>query len=287
MNAPLVVIVGETAGGKSALAMEVARRFDGEIVCADATTVYRGFDIGTAKPSEKERAEIPHHLLDVADAAKGFTVGQFKQLAEQAISSIHARGKLPILVGGSGLYVNSVLYNYQFRDTPNTYERDVLNTMSLAELLALADKRGLDTKGVDAANPRRVIRLLETNGKLAQRSPLRPNTCVIGIVIDREQLLSQVEKRVSTMMQNGLEKEVRELSSRYGWGCEAMKAIGYREWQQYYTGEVDLAGVSAQILADTMKLAKKQRTWFRRNNSIQWVADPSEAVAIVTTFMNK
>lgn len=284
---PLIVIVGETASGKSVLAMELARRFEGEIICADATTVYQGFTIGAAKPSEKDRAEITHHLLDVADAANGFTAAQFKALAEQAVADISARGKLPIMVGGSGMYVDSVLFDYQFNFIPDTYERDVLNTMSLTELLELAHVRDLDVSGIDTANPRRIVRLIETNGKAPQRGALRKNTCVIGLRTDRELLTTQVEKRVMQMIENGLEQEVHRLSGRYGWDCEAMKAIGYREWRQYFEGNENMNDVRKQIASDTMKLAKKQRTWFKRNNSIQWITDPSKAVDIATTFMNK
>lgn len=286
-TSPLVVIVGETASGKSALGMELAERFGGEIICADAMTVYPGFNIGTAKPSETDRAKVPHHLLDIADPAQGFSAAQFKQEAERAIADILARGKLPIMVGGSGLYIESVLYNYQFNVLPNTGERDVLNTMSLAELLVLARERGLDTTGIDAANPRRVMRLIETNGLKAVRSDLRENTCVIGIRTNREQLESRVKRRVEAMLTAGLEVEVTELAERYGWGVEAMKSVGYREWRTYFEGNASLTETVEQIAQSTMQLAKKQRTWFKRNNSIHWITDPSEAVDIVTTLLNK
>ncbi len=286
LTTPLIVIVGETASGKSALAMDLARRFNGELICADATTVYCGFDIGSAKPSEKDRAEVPHHLLDVAGAEEGFTAARFKQLADRATIDISARGKLPIMVGGSGLYIDSVLYDYQFKALPNTDERDVLNTMSLADLLVLAHERGLDTSSVDTANSRRVVRLIETNGVHTKRSELRPNTCVLGVQINRELLRSQVKKRVAAMLEAGLENEVKTLASRYGWSGEAMKAIGYREWQSYFAGQATLEQTADRIVTDTMRLAKKQRTWFQRNNSIQWVSDPKKAVDIVTTFLN-
>ncbi|QQS20373.1 tRNA (adenosine(37)-N6)-dimethylallyltransferase MiaA [Candidatus Saccharibacteria bacterium] len=283
----LVVVVGETAGGKSALGMEIAKRFNGEIICADSVTVYRGFDIGSAKPSKADQAMITHHLLDVANAAEPFTVAEFKKLAEQAIASITSKGKLPILVGGSGLYVDSVLYDYQFNSAPNTSERDVLNTMSLSELRSLAVKRRLDITRVDTANPRRLIRLIETNGEQSTRSKMRINTCVVGLKVDPATLKSQVEKRVAAMLEVGLENEVEKLSALYKWDCESMKSVGYREWRYYFAGEASLSETAAQICVSTMQLAKKQRTWFKRNNSIQWVSDPSSAVEIITTFLNK
>ena len=282
----LVVIVGETASGKSALAMDIARRFNGEIICADAMTVYQGFDIGTAKPSENDQAEVPHHMLDVASPTTGFSAAQFKAQAEQAIHAISARGKLPVLVGGSGLYVDSVLYDYAFLPSPNIGERDVLNTMELADLLTLAHDRGLDTSSVDTANKRRVIRLIENGGAVARRAPLRPQTCIIGLRTERDNLESQVKKRVTAMLEAGLEDEVRGLAGRYGWDIEPMKSIGYREWREYFAGQADSHETQEQIVRSTMQLAKKQRTWFKRNISIQWVHDPSNAVDIVTTFLN-
>lgn len=282
----LVVIVGETASGKSALAMDIARQFNGEIICADAMTVYQGFNIGTAKPSENDQAEVPHHMLDVASPTTGFNAAQFKTLAEQAIHAISARGKLPVLVGGSGLYVDSVLYDYAFLPSPNIGERDVLNTMQLADLLMLAHERGLDTSGIDIANKRRVIRLIENGGAVAQRAPLRPQTCIVGLRTERDSLESQVKKRVTAMFEAGLEDEVRGLAGRYGWDAEPMRSIGYREWREYFAGQADLHETQEQIVRSTMQLAKKQRTWFKRNISIQWVHDPSNAVDIVTTFLN-
>ena len=132
----LLVIVGETASGKSALAMQMAKQYNGEIIAADAWTVYRGFDIGTAKPSAAEQAAVPHHMLDVADPATGFSAAVFKRLAEPIITDIHARGKLPILVGGSGLYIDSILYDYSFLEQPPARLRAELNDATIPELLA-------------------------------------------------------------------------------------------------------------------------------------------------------
>lgn len=286
-DSQLIAIVGETASGKSALAMEIARRFDGEIICADAMTVYRGFNIGTAKPSETDRLAVPHHLLDIADPAQGFNVAAFQQLASRAMADIWSRGRVPILVGGSGLYIDSVLYDYELQPSPNIDERDVLNTMELAELLALALSRGLDISGVDVRNKRRVIRLIENGGIASARAPLRPHTCIVGMHIERNELESRVKQRVESMLVAGLENEVRGLSEKYSWDSESMKSIGYREWREYFAGQQSLDETEERIIRSTMQLAKKQRTWFKRNNSIQWVADPSIAVDIVTTFLNK
>lgn len=282
----LIAVVGETASGKSELAMQIARHCKGEIVCADAWTVYAGFDIGSAKPSVAERSEIQHHVLDVADPAVGFSVAQFQRLANEAIADIWRRKKLPILVGGSGLYIDSVLYQYSFNSKSNRYQRDVLNTMSIAELQKLSDSLGLNTAGVDMKNKRRVIRLIETNGKQASRSALRSGACVIGLMPNREELEDRMKSRVQHMIQAGLMAEVTTLAGQYGWKAEAMKGIGYREWRGYFEGSTNLADTKEKIVRSTLQLAKKQRTWFRRNKDIRWFESSESAYNFVQAFLS-
>lgn len=286
MNQPLIAIVGETASGKSALALELARRFSGEIICADSWTVYVGFDIGTAKPSAAERAEIPHHMLDIANPYDGFSAALFKEMVVTVIAQIHERGNLPILVGGTGLYIDSVLYDYGFLDRAEPDERATLDAMGLAELIAHAGTQGLTLDGIDTNNKRRVIRHIENRGERPAKSPLRPNTLVLGMNIPRESLQARVDQRVDVMLAAGLENEVRNLVNTYSWDVEPMKGIGYREWRDYFAGIQDLAETRQQIIRSTMQLAKKQRTWFKRNNSIHWVDNWGEAVEITTTYLN-
>jgi tRNA dimethylallyltransferase len=284
---PVVVIVGETASGKSALALELAERFGGEIICADALTVRRGVDIGTAKPSPEDRRRVPHHLIDVAEPCEDFTAAVFKDQALAAIQDISSRGKLPFLVGGTGLYTDAVLYDYGFLPAGDREAREVLNQMSLEELLEQAEERELDTMRIDTRNKRRVIRLLETNGQVAKRSDLRPNTLILGVLIPREQLVDNITKRTDAMFAAGLETEVRRLAETNGWDCEALKGIGYREWREYFASTQTLDETRQRIIKSTLDLAKRQRTWFKRNNSIQWVANSGESVALVTTLLSK
>lgn len=290
MSVPkLVVVVGETASGKSALALELARRFNGEIICADSWTVYKGFDIGTAKPSRLERAEVPHHLLDVADPRGGFSAAIFQQLAEPVIAAIARRGRVPILVGGTGLYIDSVLYHYSFMKKPAPELRAELNAMSLDELIAEAEKRGFLRREMDLRNKRRVIRLIETEGKLPERKPLRPNTLIVGLQPPREDLDVRIERRVDAMLEAGLEREVSELAERYGWDAEVMKGVGYAQWSGYFEGSDSLDETRAKIVKATRDLAKRQRTWFKRNKSIHWLSTPVKwpnVVELVTTFLN-
>jgi tRNA dimethylallyltransferase len=286
--APLIVVVGETASGKSDIALRLAQQFDGEIVCADSWTVYKDFDIGTAKPSHLERAQIPHHLLDVADPRGGFSAAVFQKLAEPAIQAISRRGKVPIMVGGTGLYIDSVLYHYSFLEEPSPELRAELNAMTLDELVKQAEKRGFLTEGIDTRNKRRVIRLLENEGALPERQPLRQNTLILGLQVERDALKQKIIDRTDAMLAAGLQDEARDLAERYGWEAEPMKGIGYREWQDYFLGQQSLAETRQKITKDTLDLAKRQRTWFKRNKSIQWFTTPvkwQSVVDSVTTFL--
>lgn len=287
IGGPLIVIVGETASGKSALALDLAQKFNGEIICADAMTVYRDFDIGTAKPNRKERELVPHHLLDVTTAQEGYSAPQFQRAAFEAIRDIFGRGHLPILVGGTGLYIDSVLYDYSFLQPSTELLREALNDMSLAELIVMAKQKGLPIESVDIRNKRRIIRLIENNGAMPRRSELRFNTLVFGITQTKVGLEERITERVQSMVAHGLEQEVATLSQQYGWEAEPMKAIGYREWQDYFSGNQSLELTLERISSGTKRLAKKQRTWFKRNNSIQWISNRDEAVATTTTFLNK
>jgi tRNA dimethylallyltransferase len=226
-------------------------------------------------------------LLDVADPAKGFSAVEFKRLAQVAIDDITARSKLPIMVGGTGLYIDSIIYDYSFLPPSDPALRAALNAMDLKQLLARADELELDTTGIDLRNKRRIIRLIENNGVRPSKHAMRDNTLILGLQVPREELHSRIERRVDAMLAAGLEQEALGLSQKYGWDVEPMKGIGYGEWAVYGAGERSLAEIRQRIIKDTVDLAKRQRTWFKRNNSIQWLSDRSNAVEIVTTFLNK
>ena len=285
--AKLIAVVGETASGKSTVGLELARRFNGEIIAADSWTVYRGFDIGTAKPSNSDQADIPHHLINIVDAHSGFNAALYKELALQAIADIQVRGKVPIMVGGTGLYVNSVLYDYSFMPAGPTDLRAQRNAMTIDELLAEIEAENISLGGIDVRNKRRLIRLLESGGERPENKGLRPNTLIIGLSVERQVLQQRIEQRVDAMLHDGLAQEVAALSNRYGWEVEPMKGIDYREWREYFEGSQNLALTRQRIIRATMQLAKRQRTWFKRDSSIQWLDDPSKAVDLATSFLNK
>lgn len=283
---PLLVIVGQTASGKSALALQLAQRFSGEIICADAWTTRRQFDIGSAKPSRLERKLVPHHMIDIIDPCDSFSAADFKEMASKKVQSISGKGRLPILVGGTGLYIDSILFNYSFRESGTPLARAKLNAMEIDQLVTLAVRRGISLEGTDASNKRRLVRLIETNGEEPSKTELREKTLILGLAVEAQDLRERVEARTRTMLKQGLEKEVKELSRKYGWNIEAMKGIGYHEWQELFAGSIGREEVESKIIKDTMALARKQRTWFKRNKSIHWLTTPvnmDKAVDLITT----
>lgn len=287
-SAKLVVIVGETGAGKSALAIKLAKRLDGEIIAADSRTVYKGMDIGTAKVAAAERAVVRHHLLDVVAPDQKFNAAEFKKLANQVIEDISNRGKLPIMVGGSGLYIDSVLFDYKFR-TPPANVREYLNKKSVTELQLMILERGLPMPKNDQ-NPRHLIRTIETDGLVSVKSGLRPNTLIIGLETDREVLRQRLAERADGMIKAGLVNEAKHMARQYGWDIEPLQAPAYKALRGHIEAAEPLETARQKLLNNEMALAKRQRTWFRRNKSIHWVATPviwQNVVALVTTFLNK
>lgn len=287
---PLVVVVGATATGKTSLAIRLAKKFNGEIVSADSWLVRRETNIGTAKPTDNELKQVPHHMINIISPCEDYSAARYKNEALKAIDSIWSRNKLPLLVGGTGLYIDSILYNYSFLPPSTNSERSKLNSMTLNELLVCAQNNKLPIDLIDKRNKRRIIRLIETGGKLPAKESLRDNTLIIGLSASKEALDQLIKIRVQEMITRGLEREVYELSKRYGWDCEALKGIGYHEWKLYFEGKLSLQATEDRINKDTIMLAKRQNTWFKRNKSIQWQTTPVNDVNvddIVTTFLSK
>ncbi len=248
----LIVIVGETCSGKSGLAMDLAKRFNGEIISADSRAVYRGLDIGTAKPTKKDQTKVRHHLIDIIEPGESFSVAKFKKLANKAIKDIAKRGKLPILAGGSGLYIDSVIYDFSFN--PNA-ERD-------------------------PKNPRHAL----TN---PSNKKLRGNTLIIGLRLERSKLESRLRKRVEQIVNSGLVQELKGLIDQYGPDIEVFRAPGYRAFMKYLNQEIDLEEAKELFVRYDLDLAKRQKTWFKRNKSIHWITNREQVVELVTTFLNK
>jgi tRNA dimethylallyltransferase len=283
----LIVIVGPTASGKTDLATRLAERFGGEIVCADSRTIYRGMDIGTAKPTAEERARAPHYLLDVVDPGEILSVAAFKDLAEGTIEEIACKGKAPFLVGGSGLYIDSVLFDYQFPAEADPERRVRLEAMSddeLHELLAAEDPEAYAR--VDLGNRRRVIRAIETAGEDRSRAmEMRAETLVLGLRLNKEIAQKRIEQRIEKMLEKGFLDEVRTIGETYGWESEALTATGYRSFKEVVLGTKPVRDAVAEMVRGHMLLAKKQMTWFKRNGAIRWLEDLGEAEGLVRDFL--
>jgi len=286
---PLVIIVGETASGKTGLAIKLAKELNGEIINADSWAVRRELNIGTAKPTPEEQAAIKHHLIDIVDPDEEFNAMEFKKLALSAIGDIYYRNKLPIIVGGTGLYIDSLIYDFEFLPKKTIVDRDEFNNKSIDELLDIIRSLNIDTEGIDLRNKRRLIRLIETGGAKPKKKSLRANTLILGIKWPRETLKERITLRVDEMLKEGLEDEVRKLHEKYGWNDEILKGVGYRQWQLYFDGGQSLEETRQQIISATLGLAKKQRTWFKRNNSIQWIDSSvklDHIVELITTTLD-
>jgi tRNA dimethylallyltransferase len=286
--AKLVVIVGPTGSGKTELAIKIAKKFNGEIINADSWAIRKCADIGTAKPSLSEQMAVKHYLIDIIEPDESFNAAMFKKLALRAINTISKQHKLPILVGGSGLYIDGLLYDYSFLPPSNL--RKQLNKLSVGQLASKAMDLKLIAKDIDLKNKRHLIRLIESNGERPSKKNLRSNTIIIGLKTDRSILKDRLIKRTDTMIKKGLEYEVLGLVERYGWKCEALKGVNYAQWKDYFIGKDDLDKTKQKLIKANFDLAKKQMTWFKRNKSIHWMETPvklTDVVDLLTTFLNK
>lgn len=285
MNAaPLLCIVGPTASGKSALALAWAERHGGEIVSVDSMQVYRGLDIGTAKPSAAERARVPHHLLDVADLNESFDAARFCTLAEQAITEIRARGRHPVFCGGTGLYLKAFLEGLGEAPPSDPALREALNAAPLPELLAELERTDPATFAIiDKCNPRRVVRAVEVirlTGRpfSAQRAewkgaetPARP-AVIVGLSRTKEDLQARMDRRVDQMFAEGLVEETRGLlAAGLAENPVALQAIGYRQVVEHLRGEHSLPATVELVKIRTRQFAKRQLTWFRRQLPVTWL----------------
>lgn len=282
---PLLVILGPTAAGKTALSLQLAQEFDGEIVSADSRQIYRGLDIGTAKATPHEQKMVPHHLLDVADPDEVLSLAQFQELAYAAIAAIHRRNRLPLLVGGTGQWIRAVVEGWGVpRVPPDPGLRDQLEAEARAlgveafhAQLAAVDPQAASK--IDPRNVRRVIRALEVYYKTGRpisdhqrKSPPPYHILQIGLTMPRRALYERIDRRVDKMMAMGLVAEVERLvEAGYDWRQPALSGLGYRQIGQYLRGEISLAGAVALIKKETRRFVRQQYTWFRLDDpSIYW-----------------
>ncbi|WP_304126488.1 tRNA (adenosine(37)-N6)-dimethylallyltransferase MiaA [Mogibacterium diversum] len=284
-NKKVYIIGGPTAAGKSIVALYLAKRVKGEIVNCDSVQLYKYMDIGSAKPSQKDMKAIPHHLYGFVDPSDDITVAQYQKLAFEKIDEILARGNTPIVVGGTGLYLNSLIYKMSFAAKPiNLKRRDELEHLAevrgneyLFELLSAVDPDA--AARIHPNNIRKIIRAIEAyelGSKLESMDKLEPNTKYdfkINIVnMEREWLYTRINRRVDKLMEEGLLKEVKHLLSMgYNSETPAMKGIGYKELLLYLDGKATLEEAVNNIKTNTRHYAKRQLTWFKRYENAHWI----------------
>lgn len=284
----LISVVGPTASGKTRLAVEIAKKYNGEVVSADSMQIYKGMQIATAKPTQDEMQGIKHHLIDFLPADQTYSVAMFVEDAKRCIEDIHSRSKLPIIAGGTGLYVDSLLNNVKFNDEVRNQQicdelNEIYQTQGLEKLIKMLYE--VDEKSAsrleNERNPKRIIRAIEfykstgttiseqiENSRLEQ-SPYEP--VKIGLNFEkRENLYNRINKRVDIMLENGLLDEAKTvLSSKLS--QTSVKAIGYKELLPYINGELSLDECIENLKRETRRYAKRQLTWFRRDKDINWL----------------
>jgi len=269
-DAPLVVIVGPTASGKSALAIELAKAFNGEIICADSRTVYKHMDIGTAKPSAEDQAAVPHWGLDLVEPGEVFTAADFKKYALLKAQQIRERGHVPFIVGGTGLYVDGVVFDYEFGQ-PRPELRKQLEDLSLDELKTYCANNNV-VLPENENNRRYVIRAIEQESINSKRlrSPI-DNVILVGITTERDELRRRIAARAEQLFESGMLEEAIKLGEIYGWDSEAMTGNIYKLVKQYLDGKLTLDELKQKNITADWRLAKRQMTYMKRNPYIKWL----------------
>ncbi len=275
----LLVICGPTATGKTGLAVKLAKKFNGELISADSRQVYQGMNIGTGKDHPKE---VKINLIDVVKPNQEFSVAQYYQLAWQAIKRIWKKGKLPILVGGTGFYIKAVVDGLATKEIPpNSKVRQGMKNWTASQLFQYLEKldplKAATLNKSDRANPRRLIRAIEIvlwkkeNPNWQPRKHEVPLTLFIGLKTNYKRLYKKIDKRVNQRMEAGAEKEVRSLIKKnYSWDLPAMSSMGYIQWQSFFEGKITKEEVIERWQFDEHAYARRQMTWFRRNKQIHW-----------------
>ncbi|NSL51102.1 tRNA (adenosine(37)-N6)-dimethylallyltransferase MiaA [Calidifontibacillus erzurumensis] len=301
MKKKVIAIIGPTAVGKTKASIEIALALDGEIISGDSMQIYRGMNIGTAKVTEDEMQGIPHHLIDIKDPWEEFSAAEFKELATHCIEEITNRGKVPIIVGGTGLYIQAVLSGYHFSKAASNQEYRVFLEKRIEEEgiekvyneLLTIDPESI--KRIHPNNVRRVIRALEiyhetgltmTEYLKKQEQEAPYDDLIIGLTMERDLLYDRINKRVDQMVQQGLIEEVRALYEAGIRDCQSVQAIGYKELYDYFEGKVSKEEAIELLKRNSRRYAKRQLTWFRNKMDVNWV-DMSLAVQNETIFAEK
>ncbi|PKL72680.1 tRNA (adenosine(37)-N6)-dimethylallyltransferase MiaA [Candidatus Kuenenbacteria bacterium HGW-Kuenenbacteria-1] len=314
----LIVILGPTASGKSELALKLAKKFNGEIVSADSRQIYKKMNIGTNKIKNKKLSlnevkelkvkslnnkvqiinNIPHYMIDIINPNKEFSLAKYKKMTIKIIKNIQKQGKIPFLVGGTGLYISSIINNFQIpKVPPNTKLREKIENeikkYGIEKVYQKLLKLDPETeKFVQKNNARRIIRALEvclSKGKLfsQQRQKNKPlfRVLQLGIKTNRKKLLEKINQRVDQMIKDGLIKEVTELAKKYNWNLQSMSGIGYKQMGMYLRNEINLDETIELIKRDTRRYARRQMTWFKKDDRINWISNQKQSEKLIANFL--
>jgi tRNA dimethylallyltransferase len=295
----IVVIVGPTAVGKTEFSIELAKRINGEIISGDSMQVYKGMDIGTAKVSTEEMDGVPHYMIDILNPDDTFSAYDFKNRAQTLISKITAKGKTPIIVGGTGLYIQSLIYNYAFEDETISEEKAKELDEKMQQFESYSNQelhdylKSFDPESATAIHPnnrKRVLRAiqfyLKTKKLLSSRKKMQQftenyDTLLLGMEMSRDLLYDRINKRVDIMLENGLLSEVEQLVEHGYESCQSMQAIGYKEIVPVVKGSVSLAQASEKLKQHSRNYAKRQMTWFKNKLDVIWLNKETKSLSLI------
>lgn len=304
MKSKVLVIAGPTASGKTKIGVELAKRLDGEIISADSMQIYKHMNIGTAKPTINEMQNIPHHLIDFVEIGENFSVVQYKEMATRCIEDILSRGKVPIFVGGTGLYINSITEEIKYDEAAENKEiREKLEKIAETEgnerLYEKLKEVDIDTYNrLHINDTKRIIRALEVfeatgititeHQKMSKEIEKKYDYKIVGLWMERENLYNRINLRVDKMIEDGLEDEARNIIEmiKNNGKITSFQAIGYKEFLKYFNGEVSLEDAIASIKQESRRYAKRQVTWFKRTNGLKWINVDRDINDVINDIIN-
>ena len=276
----LLFIVGPTASGKTALALQLAEELGGEIICADSRTIYKGLDIATAKPTLEEQRRVPHWGLDLVEPNERYSAADFKTYAKKAIDDIQNGGKLPLIVGGTGLYIDSLLFDFTFGPAADPEERAYLESLDIDALQQEITVSGIEMPENDK-NKRYLIRAIEQRGVNRQKQEPMSGSLVIGLQPAREVLDERIRTRVNSIVDSGALEEAKQLFEQYGYDAPAAAAPFYKAFAGHFRDGADIATCKVRFYLNDRQLSKRQTAWFKRNPHIHWFESAEPALTFV------
>lgn len=283
----LIAIVGPTASGKTSLAISIAEQYNGEIICADSRTVYKGMDIGTAKPTIEEQTQVRHWGLDLVHPNERFSVADFQKYAHEAIADIQSRGKLALLVGGTGLYVDAVMYNFTFSPVANKTLHSKFEKMTAEQLINYCIEYNIKLPK-NHLNKRHLVAAIERkNVDSINKTTLKHNHYIVGIATRMNDLRTRINTRTEHIFNSNIENEATMLGKKYGWNSEAMTGNVYPLIKKHLEKTMSLEEVKARFSTLDYQLAKRQMTWFRRNPDIMWMDNAGASTYIQSLLVRE